>query len=357
MPTTTSIKEVIKEVKSDQPTNLILMIGDGMGLTQITAGMYSNGNKTELERCPVVGLQKTQASDNLVTDSAASATAFACGVKSYNGAIGVDQDTTPVNSILWHAEQLGLPTGLVVSSTIVHATPASFYAHNKYRKNYEEIAAEVVDSNVDFLVGGGKKYFDRRKMDERNLLDELEKKSYKVSHFAAGELKDMENDVERNMIYLTADSDPIPFSGGREYLKPAAKKAVRYLDEKSTDGFFLMIEGSQIDWGGHANLTDYVVSEFLEFNEIIGYVLDYAKADGNTLVVITADHETGGLAINPGSKMDSLETVFTTPKHTATMVPIFAYGPGAEKFAGIYENTAIFDKMKEVFIDPRTANK
>ncbi len=349
------IIEKIVEVEPEKknPKNLILMIGDGMGLTQISAGMYSNENYTELERCPIVGLQKTHASDNLVTDSAASATAFACGAKSYNGAIGVDQDTMPVKSILHYAEQQDLPTGLVVSSTIVHATPAAFYSHNKYRKNYEEIAADLIDADVDFLVGGGKKFFDRRKMDDRNLLAELSEKQYSVSHFAEKDIEAINPSSDKNFLFLTADQDPIPVSGGRDYLLPASQKAINYLDSKSNDGFFLMIEGSQIDWGGHANLASYVVSEFLEYNEIIGHVLDFAEKDGNTLVVITADHETGGLAINPGSSMDSLTTQFTTDKHTATMVPVFAYGPGAEEFSGIYENTEIFEKMKKVFIDAR----
>lgn len=339
-------------VKKEKPTNVILMIGDGMGLTQISAGMYSNDNTTALERCKVIGLQKTHAFDNLVTDSAASATAFSCGVKTYNAAIGVDRDTMPVKSILKYAQDKNMPTGLVASSTIVHATPACFYSNNKFRKNYEEIASDLVNSGVDYFVGGGKKFFDRRKMDDRNLIQELEDKDYVVSHFAEEELKSMSIDVDKKFGYLTADKDPIPVSGGRDYMIPASNKALDYLSVKAgKDGFFLMIEGSQIDWGGHANLTSYVVSEFLEYDKIIDKVLDFAEADGNTLVVITADHETGGLAINPGSTMDTLVTQFTTPKHTGTMVPVFAYGPGAERFAGIYENTEIFEKLKALVVE------
>ncbi len=346
-----STKEV-RTVQKQKPTNVILMIGDGMGLTQISAGMYSNDNSTALERCKVIGLQKTHAFDNLVTDSAASATAFSCGVKTYNAAIGVDQDTMPVKSILKYAQDRNMPTGLVASSTIVHATPACFYSNNKFRKNYEEIASDLVNSGVDFFVGGGKKFFDRREMDDRNLMDELKANDYMVSHFAEEELDAMSVDVNKKFGYLTADKDPIPVSGGRDYMIPASDMALDYLSEKGgNDGFFLMIEGSQIDWGGHANLTSYVVSEFLEYDKIIDNVLDFAEADGNTLVVITADHETGGLAINPGSTMDTLVTQFTTPKHTGTMVPVFAYGPGAESFSGIYENTEIFEKLKALVVE------
>ncbi len=150
-----------------------------------------------------------------------------------------------------------------------------------------------------------------------------------------------------NFGFLTSDKDPIPVSKGRDYLIDAADFAVDFLKDRSEEGFFLMVEGSQIDWGGHANDIDYVTSEFLEYNKIIGNILDFAAADGETLVVITADHETGGLAINPGSNEQKIEAAFTTDKHTATMVPIFAFGPGAENFAGIYDNTQIYHKMRK----------
>lgn len=335
--------------KDKKPENIILLIGDGMGLTQITAGMYSQGNKSELERFKCIGMQKTYSDDDVITDSAASATAFACGVKTYNNAIGMDRDTMPVKSILKYAQDKNMSTGLVATSTIVHATPACFFSNNKRRKNYEEIAADMVGSNVDFFVGGGKKFFDRRKMDDRNLIEELEKDGYVISHFADKEIVDITPSLDKKFGYLTADKDPIPVSGGRDYLIPASELALEYLDAKSQDnGFFVMIEGSQIDWGGHANLLDYVVSEFKEYDKVIGMAMDFAEKDGNTLVIVTADHETGGLAIQPGSTMDSLQGAFTTTKHSGTMVPVFAYGPGAENFQGIYENTEIFEKMKKL---------
>jgi len=335
--------------KLDKPENIILLIGDGMGLTQITAGMYTQGNRTELERIKCIGLQKTYADNDVVTDSAASATAFACGVKTYNTAIGMDKDTLPVKSILKFAQDNNMSTGLIATSTIVHATPACFFSHNKYRRNYEEIAADMVGSDVDFFVGGGKKYFERRTIDDRNLIDELKKDGYVISDFAQKDIVDITPALDKKFGYLTADTDPIPVSGGRDYLIPASELGLEYLDAKSADnGFFIMIEGSQIDWGGHSNLLDYVVSEFMEYDKVIGMALDFADKDGKTLVVVTADHETGGLAIQPGSTMDSLEAAFTTTKHSGTMVPVFAYGPGAENFQGIYENTEIFEKLKNL---------
>ena len=139
------------EEDDNMPKNIILMIGDGMGLTQISAGMYRLGNQTNLEKFPIVGLQKTHAGDKLITDSAASATAIATGQKTYNGAIGVDMDTLPLYTFLEEAEDNELATGLVATSTIVHATPASFISHNPYRRNYEENGCVNHDEQTTIL--------------------------------------------------------------------------------------------------------------------------------------------------------------------------------------------------------------
>jgi len=340
-----------RPIKKNKPKNIILMIGDGMGLGQITAGMYSNGNRLELERFPVIGLHKSHASNSLVTDSAAGATAFASGVKTYNGAIGVTPDTLPCVTILEMAEDKGLATGLVASSSIVHATPASFIAHQKQRKMYEEIAADFVKTDVDFFIGGGKKHFDRRSIDERNIYKELQEKGYLVSDYFQQELHTAIPNPSMNYAYFTADLEPLPKSQGRDYLPLATRMAIKFLDEQKEDGFFLMVESSQIDWGGHANDANYIISEMKEFDGILGEVLDFAEQDGETLVITTADHETGGFSIIKPSRMDSLATKFTTDYHTASMIPVFAYGPGSEAFAGIYENTAIFEKMKKALLE------
>lgn len=329
-----------------QPRNVILMVGDGMGVTQITAGLYSNNNKLNLERFKIIGFHKPYASNKLITDSAAGATAFASGVKTYNGAIGVDPDTVAVKTILEYAEENELSTGLVATSTIVHATPASFIAHQPQRKMYEEIARDFLKTEIDLFIGGGKRYFDRR-VDGDNLLDILTLRGYKIDTYLEDELP-TRLDTDKNYAYLTADKDPLTVAAGRSYLPGASKLATDFLHTRGK-GFFLMIEGSQIDWGGHANNSDYIISEMLDFDEAIGLVMDYAEKDGETLVIVTADHETGGYAINPGSEMGKIEGAFTSDYHTADMVPVFAYGPGAEAFGGIYENTAIFDKMMKAF--------
>ncbi len=331
----------------DNPKNIILMIGDGMGITQISAGMYSGQGKMALESFPVIGLHKSYAANNLITDSAAGATAFACGVKTYNGAIGVDEDTTRVQSILEEAENNGLATGLVSTSTIVHATPASFIAHIESRQRYEEIAAQFLDTEIDFFVGGGKKFFDRRTIDERNLYSELEGNGYVVSDSFKSDFSGRGLDFSRNYAFFTADNNPLPYSEGRNYLVNATRVAPEFLKVHSEEkGFFLMIEGSQISLGGQENDRDYIVSEMKEFNIAIQAAFDFAKKDGETLLVVTANHETGGFSINPGSQQDSIIAGFTSGNQTGSMIPVFAYGPKSEIFAGIYENTAIHSKMR-----------
>jgi len=348
LPIPTTIETKIPE-PLEKPKNIILMIGDGMGLTQISAGMYMNGNKLNLERIKNIGLHKPYASNKLITDSAAGATSFACGVKTYNGAIGMNSKIKPVPTILEMAIEAGMPTGLVATSTITHATPASFYAHVEQRKQQEDIAEFFLKNQVDFFVGGGLKFFQNREKDERNIMEELEAIGYQMSSYFEQAFESVEIDSTKKFGYLTSNDSPLTVNAGRTYLKPATEKAIKFLDQKSNNGFFLMVEGSQIDWGGHANKTDYIISEMIDFDNTIGAVLDFAEANGETLVIITADHETGGFAINPGSTHEEIKGAFTTDYHTGAMVPVFAYGPSGKDFRGIYENTEIFHKMKEAF--------
>ncbi len=330
-----------------KPKNVILMIGDGMGLAQISAAMYHNKNKISLERFPVIGFHKSYAGNNLVTDSAAGATAFACGEKTFVGAIGMDMDSVPMRTILEQAEDHGLATGLVATSTIVHATPASFIAHRHSREMYEEIASDFLKTDIDLIIGGGKYYFDNREKDDRDLYAELEAKGYMVDDYFKTDFFTVKPDLNRNFAFFTANKQPLTAAAGRKYLPFASRLAVDYLSGRNKEGFFLMIEGSQIDWGGHANDGEMVIQEVLDFDRAIQRVLRFAQRDGNTLVIITADHETGGLAINPGSIMGDIKTAFTTNGHTAALVPVFAYGPCSQYFAGIYENVEIYHKMKE----------
>jgi len=329
----------------EKPRNVILLIGDGMGLPQITGAMYMNGNKTVFERFKNIGFQKTHSSDNLVTDSAAGATAFASGVKTYNGAIGVNAQKKPVPTILEMAETKGMATGLVVTSSITHATPAAFIAHVADRGNDEEIALGFLTTPVDIFIGGGMNAFTQRK-DGRNLVNELKGKNYDILDVGQVPIEDLNIATKKNIGYFTSNEEPLSVTEGRDYAIVASKKAIDFLDERSPQGFFMMIEGSQIDWGGHDNDANYVVTELLEFEKVVAEALDFAERDKTTLVIVTADHETGGFAVMPGSKLGKIEVAFTTKSHTATMIPVFAAGPGSELFRGIYENTEIFYKMK-----------
>lgn len=339
---------ILEEAREIRPRNVVLMIGDGMGLAQITAALYSNDNRLALEAFPIVGFHKSYAANDLVTDSAAGATAFSCGVKTYTGAIGVTRDTLPCKTILEEAEERGLATGLVATSTIVHATPAAFAAHASIRYSYEEIAADFMKLEIDLLIGGGKRYFDRRDEDDRNLYEELKNRGYFVSDYFKEPLDQIYFSTKRNIVYFTADTQPPAASLGRRYLPYASNQAVRFLNGKTEKGFFLLIEGSQIDWGGHSRNSEIVITEMLDFDKAIKEVYDFARRDGNTLIIVTADHETGGLAINPGSELNNLNLAFTSNYHTASLIPVFAYGPGAEQFSGIYENTAINHKIRQL---------
>lgn len=333
-----------KKPKSESVKNIIFLIGDGMGPTQVYAGLVANKGDSYLKSMPVSGFNKTNSSDELITDSAAGATAFSIGKKTYNGAIGVDKNEVPKKTILEMAVEKGLGTGLISTCAITHATPASFIAHQQNREMQEEIAADFLKTDIDLFIGGGRKYFNQRK-DKRNLLAELEAKGYDVVtsldslKFAKGE----------KVAGLINEDHPQPVALGRGDMLPiSANYAIDKL-KKNKSGFFLMVEGSQIDWGGHDNNVPYVVTEMLDFDKTLGEVLKFAAKDGETLVVVTADHETGGLSLNGGS-LDTgvVEGEFTTGGHTAVMVPVFAYGPQAELFSGIMENTDIFYKFKEV---------
>lgn len=322
-------------------TNIILMIGDGMGLSQVSAGMYYNGNKTSLENFPFIGLSKTHSLNALVTDSAASGTSMACGIKTVNGVIGIGPKNEYKKSILEISKEKGYQTALISTSSIVHATPASFYANVISRREYEEIAFQLSVSVVDYFIGGGRKHFIKRK-DKRNLIKEM------VEYDFVSSISKFEKSDSNKIGYFINYDEPNRISEGRLPLYKAVKSVLNKLD-RDQKPFFLMIEGSQIDWGGHANDINYVVSEFKDFDGAVQTVLDYTRENPNTLVIVTADHETGGLSLTKGSvKKMKPEATFSSIGHTATMVPVFSIGPSASKFSGIYDNTTIFTKMLSV---------
>jgi len=287
---------------------------------------------------------KVYSYSDLITDSGASGTAMATGKKTINGMVGIDKNEKNRKTILEIAESRGLATGIVVTSTVTHATPAAFMSHVLSRNYYEEIAEYYLKADIDVFIGGGSKNFQKR-MDKRDLLVELMKKDYQVI-MNQGDLNNIHSDKVAGLLY---DNHPPAIMQNRgDMLVNSTKKSLEILNRKNK-GFFLMVEGSQIDWGGHANDLDYIIEETLDFDKAVGAVLEFAYTNRETLVVVTADHETGGLSITGGDlKRGKVEGTFGTKNHSGTMVPVFAYGPGAEEFGGIYDNTDIFHKINKV---------
>ncbi len=326
--------------------NVILMVGDGMGLAQVSALMLAEEYRpVNLERATVGGFVKTYSANNRVTDSAAAGTAYATGHKTDNGHLGVDPDGKPLETILDKAERAGLPTGLVATVNIQHATPGAFYGNTEKRYNYDSISLDLVTSGVDVAIAGGRKYLTDRE-DGRDLVDELRKQGYVMVDSLAG------LDGVTSGLAMALYEDSFPFvSEGRdpEYLPRAAAKALEILTAntpRGQGGFFLMIEGSRIDYAGHGNDTEALIGEMRDFDAAVGVAFDYADAHPGTLVVVVADHETGGLSI-PAGKEDftlpdsGVEFRWSTGGHSASMVPMFTYGSEASHFGGVMENTDV----------------
>lgn len=337
------------------PKNIIIMIGDGMGLSQMSSAFYYCDQDPSFQRFPIVGLSRTSSSKEKITDSAAGATAISTGEKSYNGAIGVDGKKKKLETLLEYFAGEGKKTGLIATSSITHATPASFYAHQESRHLQMNIATELVNSPVDFFAAGGSKFFNKRD-DGKDLIAELKANGFYVN--TEGLSKKLPDNENGKYGYLLAEDGMPKMSQGRgNFLTDATELAISALENKE-HGFFLMVEGSQIDWGGHANDADYVIKETLDFDKAIGAVVDFAKRDKETLVIVTADHETGGFTLGAKKKFmgfgglrdDYAEIApsFSTRGHSATMVPVLAFGPGAEAFSGIYQNTAIYQKIMAI---------
>ncbi|MBV1922843.1 MAG: alkaline phosphatase, partial [Flavobacteriaceae bacterium] len=341
----TSTSYIVSE-KSKKPKNIILLIGDGMGLSEISASQFYNKEKTNFERFPVIGLIKTSSSSDVITDSAAGATAFSAGIKTYNGAIGVDKDSLSVETIVEQISKKNIASGVVSTSSITHATPASFYAHSKMRRMHEDIATDMVASDIEFFAGGGLDFFKNRK-DQIDLIAQLKNKGFDI---ITDKLPTTASN-KKQAILLAGNAMPKMLDGRGDFLPNATKLALETLS-KNEEGFFLMVEGSQIDWGGHDNDADYLISELIDFDKTIGVALEFAKQNGETLVIVTADHETGGFTLaSDNNDYNKIKPVFSTNGHSATMVPVFAKGPSEAIFGGIYENTAIYTKMYSLFLD------
>ena len=324
---------------------VILMIGDGMGLSQVSAALYAKQKDLNLEKFQHIGLQKTHAKDALITDSAAAATAMARGTKANNNTFGSTDKVRAPSSILEICQKKGWKSGIVVTSELTHATPAAFYTYQDNRGLSEGIARDLSTAGVDILIGGGKKFFDNRDSDEDNLVDNMIRDGYVVETFFEKEKPSVLVEGKK-YVYFMANDKPLPIHQGRLPLAELCQTGLQFLRERG-DEFFLLVEGSQIDWGGHSNDSEYVIEETLDFDRAVGAMLRYAKNHNNVLLVVTADHETGGLSIKDKFK-SKLLIDFNSKLHTGTMVPVYAYGPGSETFQGIYDNTEIYSKILDL---------
>ena len=341
------------DLKAKQPLNIILLIGDGMGLSQISTSFYFNDKLPSFARFKTIGLSNVIAANSKITDSAAGATSFACGIKTFNGAIGVDMSKKSVENIVELLSKENYQTGIIAPSSIPHATPASFYAHVVSRDWEEEIAAQMANSSIDFFAGGGLKFFQNRK-DGKNMLGLLEDNGFAIHTNAI----DQKIDRSKRHAFLLGQEEMLKMIEGRgNFLEKSTQKAISYFEDNGAP-FFLMVEGSQIDWGGHDNDANYLITELLDFDEMVGSVIDYAEKKGNTLVIVTADHETGGFTLSgkiTGQNSEGedehnynvIVPTFSTTGHSAALIPVLAFGPHASLFSGFYQNTDIYHKIRK----------
>jgi alkaline phosphatase len=314
------------------PPRVILFIGDGTGVGAWTAARVS-ADALAVERLPVGGLVDAREGSGKITDSAASATALAAGIHTFNGAISVGPDSQPVRTVLELAEARGMATGLVATSSITHATPAAFAAHVPSRSQQFEIARQMAGQGIDVLLGGGRRYFlPMVRPDSVDLVGELRRHSTVVE--SAEALGSLGMDTVRTLVGLFADDGMPPAAERTPTLAQMTAAALAILD-RDPNGFFLMVEGSQPDWREHENDSlAAVAAEVLDLDRAVAVALDYCARRPETLVIVTADHETGGLAVVEDST-GAFAAAYVGGDHTATLVPLFAGGPGAERFGGL----------------------
>lgn len=339
--------EKLQAPKGKKVKNVILMIGDGMSLMHVYTAWAANRGKLWLENAQATGLSKTWAVKKLVTDSGSGGTSLATGVKTVYHAVGVDPEGKPLTSLVDVAKELGKDAGMAVTCRLWDATPCDFCCHNIDRDKEEELVGDYPTSGVDFVFGGGAQKFTNRK-DGRDIFKELQKKGYHVSRT----LDDFfAYDKNSRIFAVPYDKDtPLPDERG-DLLARASLKGISLMNQNK-NGFFMMIEGSQLDDYGHFNQLDLLMKETLDFDQTVGEVMKWAAKDGETLVVVTADHETGGLTLVNGNKDEGrVECCFSTKDHSGAMVPVYAFGPGAENFTGIFENTDVFKKIKKLMTE------
>ena len=347
-----------KSPKNEKVNNIIFMIGDGMGLGHVSMlqleGKYQ---PTAFDRAQNIALIKTYSVNNRVTDSAAAGTALATGHKTNNSTLGQLPDGTPLESITTKAKNKNYGTGIVVTCYVQHATPAAFYANVESRSDNDGICDDFTKRDYDVMFGGGlryfKQYYEKRNKDYNKELAAL---GYSL-HTDLSKLGSIPS--EGKVLGLFADGDlPAATSGKRDgYLANATQKALDILTNNAkknkNKGFVLMVEGSKIDGESHSRNPQGILAETRDFAAAVDVAMNYADTHPGTLVVVTADHETGGMSI-PSNKTDftlpesGIGYAFGTSSHTATMVPVYLYGAGANSINGIMENSELGQKLQEI---------
>jgi len=325
------------------PKNVILIIGDGTGLAQWYSGYTANRGQLNIFQLTDIGFSVTASADNYITDSAAGATAMATGTKTNNRFIGVDPKGASLTTLAERCKQNNFNVAIISDGDITDATPASFYAHQNERSKSEAIAQDFTSSNVDILVGGGEKAFTARK-DNQNLLTALAAKQYAVSTTFASI-----DTVKADRFVILEDAAVVSkIKGRQDFVSRSLTKSLAHLSGQRKP-FFVMSEGAQIDWGGHDNNMEYVVREVLDLDEAVGEAMKFVDQNNETLLIVTADHETGGISLLNGDFSQGFVLGnFSTNDHTGIAVPVFSYGPGAEMFRGVYQNTEINKKIEKL---------
>ena len=332
--------------------NIILLIGDGTSLAQLYAGYTANRGALNLFQLKNIGLSKTSSHDNYITDSAPGSTAISSGIKTNNRFVGVDHTGKSVPLIPELIARKRIKTGLITCGDIADATPADFYAHQSSRDDATAILKDLLKSPVDVLMGSGDeslnnvgilKESDKAKIGE-NIVSELSTR-YKI----VSSLDSVREKQNNKWIVIEKRAGLSMLDGRGDWLQQALAKTIKVLSKRK-EGFFLMAEGAQVDYGGHDNNIAYVATEVMDFDKTIGDALHFADKDGETLVIVTADHETGGLTLLDGDYTKGyVSGQFSTNDHTALPVQVFAYGPQSFRFRGVYENTALFKKILDSF--------
>lgn len=335
---------------SNKPVkNIIFLIGDGTGLAQLQAGAtvnnanYRNGNGLSIFNMNYVGLQNTSSKDAYTTDSAAGGSALATGELHNNRHISMSEDGIPYPSMTDVAYDAGYACGVVTLGNVADATPAAYYGHSVERDNSDEITDYLLNGKLTLLNGAGMSVFTNRS-DKKDILSEL-RKQYRIST----SIEDINTDNQK-VICIDERMDLAASEETLSILADATSQAIKKLTGTNSKGFFLMVEGAKIDYAGHANSFPGSVMETLSFDLAVKAALEFADSNGETLVVVTGDHETGGLTLVDGNvEKGHLTARYMTDDHTPLMLPVFAYGPGASEFMGVYKNTQIFHKMKKVW--------